>query len=134
LDTELHWYEYRPAAAGVPWGVFTVHTIALAYGVFPPSKVELERLVNDLIFFKEYVNRLSWESNPDNLSRILRCKIYRKVTRDPDSTFDLLAEVDASSTGYDDRGLKSGTGFTYRITSVDESGRESPPAVVRGPK
>jgi hypothetical protein len=133
-DTELHWYEFRPAAVGVPWGVTMVHTIALAYGVFPPAKVELERLVNDLIFFKEYINRLSWEPNPDNLSRILRYKIYRKVTYDPDSTIDLLAEVDGSSTGYDDRGLKSGTGFTYRITSVDEFGRESRPATVRGPK
>ncbi len=133
-DTELHWYEFKPAADGVPWGVVTVHTIALAYGVFPPSNVALERLVNDLIFFKEYINRLSWAPNPDNLSRILRYKIYRKVTGAPDSTIDLLAEVDASSTGYDDRGLKSGTGFTYRITSVDESGRESPAAVVRGPK
>ncbi len=133
-DTELHWYEFKPAAAGVPWGVVMVHTVALAYRVFPPANVKLERLVNNLIFFKEYINRLSWAPNPDNLARILRYKIYRKVTRDPDSTLDLLAEVDASSTGYDDRGLKSGTGFTYRITSVDESGRESPPAIVRGPK
>jgi len=133
-DTELHWFEYRPAAAGVPWGIATVRTIALAYGVFPPAQVELERLVNDLIFFKEYINRLSWEPNPENLSRILRYKIYRKVTFDSDSTFDLLAEVDVSSTGYDDRGLRSGTAFTYRITSVDESGRESRPATVRGPK
>jgi len=133
-DTELHWFEYRPAAAGVPWGIATVRTIALAYGVFPPAQVELERLVNDLIFFKEYINRLSWEPNPENLSRILRYKIYRKVTFGSDSTFDLLAEADVSSTGYDDRGLRSGTAFTYRITSVDESGRESRPATVRGPK
>ena len=83
-DTELHWYEFRPAAAGVPWGVATVHTIALSYGVFPPANVRLERLVNDLIFFKEYINRLSWEPNPDNLVRILRYKIYRKETFDPD--------------------------------------------------
>jgi hypothetical protein len=133
-DTELHWYEFRPAAAGVPWGIQTVHTVALAYGIFPPAKVALERLVNDLIFFKEYINRLSWEPNPDNLSRILRYKIYRKVSFSAHTTFDFLAEVDAASTGYDDRGLKSGTGFAYQITSVDESGRESLPATIRGPK
>ncbi len=133
-DTELHWFEFRPAAAGIPWGIATVRTIAFAYGVFPPAQVELERLVNDLIFFKEYINRLSWEPNPENLARILRYKIYRKVTFDPDATFGLLAEVDASSNGYDDRGLRSGTAFTYRVTSVDESGRESRPATVRGPK
>lgn len=133
-DTELHWFEFKPAAAGVPWGVASVHTIALAYGVFPPVNFRLKRLVNDLIFFKEYINRLSWAPNPDNLSPILRYKIYRKLTSAPDSTFDLLAEVDVSSNGYDDRGLKSGMAFTYRITSVDESGRESPPAVIRGPK
>ena len=133
-DTELHWFEFRPATAGIPWGIATVRTIALAYGVFPPAQVKLERLINDLIFFKEYINRLSWEPNPENLSRILRYKIYRKVTFDPDATFGLLAEVDVSSNGYDDRGLRSGTAFTYRITSVDESGRQSRPATVRGPK
>ncbi len=133
-DVEPHWYEYRPAAAGVSWGIVTVHTTALSYGVFPPAHLQLERVVNDLIFFKEYINRLSWEPNPDNLVRILRTKIYRKVTSDPDSTFDLLAEVDVSSSGYDDRGLKKGLGYTYRVTSVDESGRESRPATVRGPK
>jgi hypothetical protein len=133
-DTDLHWFEFRPAAAAVPWGVETVRTIALAYGVFPPANVGLERLVNDLIFFKEYINRLSWDSNPDNLSRILRYKIYRKATYESDATFALLAEVDGASTGYDDRGLRQGIAFTYRITSVDESGRESRPATVRGPK
>ncbi len=133
-DTELHWYEFKPAGAGVSWGVATVRTIAPAYGVFPPANFELERLVNDLIFFKEYINRLSWEPNPDNLSRILRYKIYRRETFDPDSAFDLLAEVEASSTGYDDRGLKAGVAYTYRITAVDEVGRESRPATVRGPK
>ncbi len=133
-DLEPHWFEFRPAAAGVSWGVAKVHTIAVSHDVFPPAKVRLERLINDLIFFKEYINRLSWEPNPDNLVRILRYKIYRKATFDPGSTFDLLADIDVSSTGYDDRGLKQGTAYTYRITSVDESGRESRPATVRGPK
>ncbi len=132
-DTDLHWYEFRSAGAGVPWGVAAIRTIAPGYGVFPPADFALERLINDLIFFKEYINRLSWVPNPENLSRILRYKIYRKETFDPDSAFDLLAEVDASSTGYDDRGLTRDIGYTYRITAVDESGRESRPATVRGP-
>lgn len=133
-DTDLHWFEYRPAASGAPWGVVSVHTIAMAYGVFPPTGFDVERLTNDLIFFKEYINRLSWEPNPDNISRILRYKIYRRVTSGAGTEFDLLAEVDAAATGYDDRGLREGVGYTYRITAVDGSGRESPPATLRAPK
>jgi hypothetical protein len=133
-DTELHWYEFRPAGAGIPWGIATVHVIAPAYGVFPPADFALERLVNDLIFFKEYINRLSWAPNPENLSRILRYKLYRRETFGSDPAFALLAEVDASSTAYDDRGLKAEVRYTYRITAVDEVGRESRPATVRSPK
>lgn len=134
VDGEIHWYEFREEGPGVAWGIRGVHTVAVTYGVFPPAKVKLERLANDYIFFTEYINRLTWEANPENHSRIVRTKIYRKVTNDPDSRFDLLAEIDASVDLYDDRGLKQGIAYTYLITAVDELGTESSPVIVRGPK
>ena len=133
LDGDLHWYEYRRAGSGVPGGVVSVHVVAVSYGVFPPANVKLERLINDYIFFKEYVNRLTWEANPDNLGAILRYKIYRKTRGEPDTTYDLVSEVDATVFGYDDRGLREGAVYIYRITAVDDSSRESPPAVVQAP-
>jgi hypothetical protein len=133
LDRDLHWHEYRRAERGVPGGVVSVHIMAISFGVFPPVKVKLERLVNDYIFFKEYINRLTWEANPDNLGTILRYKIYRKMLSEPDTSYGLVSEVDAKVFGYDDRGLKKSAVHIYRITAVDDSGRESPPAVVRAP-
>jgi hypothetical protein len=132
-DGDLHWHEYRQAESGVPGGVLSVHIVAVSYGVFPPVEVKLERLVNDYIFFKEYINRLTWEANPDNLGTILRYKIYRKTRGEPDTSYGLVSEVDPAVFRYDDRGLRKGAVHIYRITAVDDSGRESPPAVVRAP-
>jgi hypothetical protein len=133
MDGDLHWHEYRRAESGVPGGVLSVHIVAVSYGVFPPVEVKLERLVNDYIFFKEYINRLTWEANPDNLGTILRYKIYSKTRGEPDTSYGLVSEVDATVFRYDDRGLREDAVHIYRITAVDDSGRESPPAIVRAP-
>ena len=132
-DGDLHWHEYRQAESGVPGGVVYVHIVGVSYEVFPPVKAALERLVNDYIFFQEYINRLTWEANPDNLGAILRYKIYRKTRGEPDANYVLVSEVDATAFRYDDRGLRKGAVHIYRITAVDDSGRESPPAIVQAP-
>ncbi|MHB8094116.1 MAG: hypothetical protein ACYDH0_04165 [Candidatus Aminicenantales bacterium] len=128
-DREIHWFGYRSAAPGIAWGIQSVSTIALYHGVFPPAGFRIERLVNNYLFFKEYIHRLTWEANPENVSRIVLYKIYRKAGSEPDESFGLLAEFDASVSSYDDRGLRKDAAFTYRITAVDEFGHESPPAV-----
>jgi len=128
-DREIHWFEYRNAAQGIAWGIQSINTIAVYHGVFPPAAFKVERLVNNYLFFKEYIHRLTWTANPENVSRIVLYKIYRKAGSEPDGSFELLAEVDASVASYDDRGLGKNAAFTYRITAVDAFGRESPPAV-----
>ena len=94
-------------------------------GIFPPSQFSLQRLVNNFIFYKEYINRLTWTANPMNIRNIVRYKIYARVTADSASAFDLLVELPANVFSYDDRGLKKGIAYTYRITAVDEDGQES---------
>ncbi len=94
-------------------------------GIFPPSQFSLQRLVNNLIFYKEYINRLTWTANPMNTRNIVRYKIYRRVSADSASAFLLLVELPANVFSYDDRGLKKGIAYTYRITAVDEDGQES---------
>jgi hypothetical protein len=132
-DGDIQWYEYRQAEIDVPGGVVYVHIVGVSFEVFPPAKAAIERLVNDYIFFQEYINRLTWEANPDNLGAILRYKIYRKTRGEPDANYVLVSECDATVFRYDDRGLRKGAVHIYRITAVDDSGRESPPAVVRAP-
>jgi hypothetical protein len=59
-----------------------------------------------------------------NTRNIVRYKIYRRVSADSASASDLLVELPANVFSYDDRGLKKGIAYTYRITAVDEDGRE----------
>ena len=44
-----------------------------------PGRRPLQRLENNFIFYKEYVNRLTWTANPENKATIAAIKIYRKA-------------------------------------------------------
>ena len=98
--------------------------------VLAPAGVLLQRLENNFIFYKEYVNRLTWTANPENLSTITAVRIYRKQKGAGDAGYALLASLAASATGYDDKALAQEQLFTYRITSVNSRGAESDPVVV----
>lgn len=92
----------------------------------PPLNFSAQRLQNNFIFYKEYVNRLTWQLNPDNKVDVTY-KIYRKPLGGPDSAFQLIAAVGENDFTYDDRSLKKNDFYSYRITSVDKSGYESDP-------
>ncbi len=95
--------------------------------LYPPANASLERLENDFIFFKEYINHLTWEDNPKNKTQILSYRIYRKEKNAPESAFQLLTEVNPDIFSFYDRGLGRNDYFTYRITCFDEYNRESDP-------
>lgn len=98
--------------------------------VLPPAGATLQRLENDLIFYKEYVNRLAWSANPDNHAALAAIKVHRKQKGADDSAYVLLASLPPAALGYDDRGLAAGQLFTYRIVAVSTGGVESAPVVV----
>lgn len=100
------------------------------YPVLPPSAAAVLRLEDNYIFYKEYVNRLTWSANPGNLSTLEAVKVYRKQKGAGDADYALLASLPAAATGYDDKGLSASQLFTYRITSVNTRGVESDPVVV----
>jgi hypothetical protein len=129
-DQKIHWYEQRRMEAGKAWGIATIHTFVITYAVFPPSNFKLQRLENNYIFFKEYINRLTWRPNPKNMTKIIRYKLSRKLKGAASGSYQLLAEVDGSVSSYDDRGLAKDVLYTYKITAVDEFGRESSPVAV----
>jgi hypothetical protein len=98
--------------------------------LYPPVNQKIERLENNLIFFKEYINRLSWQSNPSNMTGIQKYRIYRKIKGSADDSYQTLAEVTGNVLSYDDRGLKRDDLFSYWITTIDEYNRESEPVEV----
>ncbi|MCK5220206.1 MAG: fibronectin type III domain-containing protein, partial [Candidatus Aminicenantes bacterium] len=90
----------------------------------------LERVVNNLIFVNEYVNRITWMENPENQVELLSYRVYGKVKGNGDDTYELIAELDPTVMGYDDRGLEEDQYFTYKITAVSFRGKESDPVIV----
>lgn len=98
--------------------------------IFAPTNLGLERLTNNYIFYKEYINILSWQANSRNKFPISKYRIYRKATGAADSTYSQVAEVDASIFQYTERGLKKNDSYTYRITSINNRGLESAPVEV----
>jgi C1A family cysteine protease len=98
--------------------------------LYPPTNFVLQRLENNFIFFKEYIDHLSWEANPKNGTKILKYKFYRKTKGAADLTYQLVSELAANVFVSDQRGLKKDQFYTYRITAVDELGRESEPSEI----
>ncbi|MGB9893383.1 MAG: lectin like domain-containing protein, partial [Candidatus Saccharicenans sp.] len=96
--------------------------------LYPPLNLNVAVLENNFIFFKEYINRLTWSANPENITRIVNHKIYRKAATE--QKYNLVATVGGSDYQYDDRGLKNPGTYSYQVTVVDEMGRESDPATI----
>lgn len=107
-----------------------VTVTARFYPVLPPANAQLQRLENDYIFYKEYVNRLTWAANPADMTTVTAYNIYRKDKGADDSVYARLASLPAAVFAYEDRGLASAQFFTYKITSVNSRGKESDPAIV----
>jgi subtilisin family serine protease len=100
------------------------------YPALPPANAQLQRLENNFIFYKEYVNKLTWQANPANKSTITNYKVYRKIKGAADSSYGLVVSLPPGTLLYEDKGLGKDQLFTYRITSLNSRGKESDPVVV----
>ena len=98
--------------------------------LYPPTHFAFTRLENNFIFFKEYIDHLSWEPNPRNRTKITNYRLYRKTKGAVDSTYELVQELAANVFQSNQRGLKKDESYSYRITAVDELGRESEPSEI----
>jgi len=92
---------------------------------YPPKNLNLQRLINNYIFFKEYINRITWQTNEQNIVPVIKYRIYAKVEGAGDDSYRLLVEVPSSSIVYDHRYLKKDEYYSYRVTAVNEYQRES---------
>jgi minor extracellular serine protease Vpr len=99
------------------------------YPVYPPVNFVLQRVENDYIFFKEYINTLSWEANLENKTDIKSYNLYRKV-KGLDTEYILIASLDSTVFSYEERGLQQDELYSYQITSVNYRGKESDPVSI----
>lgn len=123
------WFDfgaYDPDGDGQGWDV-CLKAYAGLDPIYPPLNLRINRLENNLVFFKEKINRLTWSANPANKVPLTAHKIYRKGRTD--STYNLIATVGPNQFSYDDRALRDGADYSYQVTVVDSYNRESDPVV-----
>ncbi len=111
------------------WGIVDAYGAAF-YGVkkiFPPQSFSVQRILNDYIFFAQFVDRLTWITNPGNEIPVASYRLYESQTDGQDSDFVLISELNGQTFTYDRRGLLFEETYIYKITSVSESGEESAP-------
>jgi len=98
--------------------------------LLPPKNPMLTRLENDLILFRETINRLSWEENQESTTAATAYRLYRKGSSESDESYAQIAEVTADTFSYDDRFFSSSLAYIYRITALSQGGLESSPVTV----
>ncbi len=98
--------------------------------IYPPASLKVERLTNNFFFFKEYVDKLSWAANPNNIEAPVKYRIYQKTQGQAGADFQYLGETAANSLFYFVRAVKNTDSFIYRVTAVMADGREGDPAEV----
>ncbi len=131
------------SADGVKWSDVTTYDGAAyattsvclkafaGYGpIYPPASLKVERLTNNFYFFKEYVDKLSWEANPNNSEAPVKYRVYQKIAGAADAGFQYLGETTAAFPVYFVRAVKQTDSFIYRVTAVMADGREGDPAEV----
>jgi len=128
---------YDGSASGVGVGDISApgpsmaFTADIHYTLLPPLETALTRKVNDLIFFHEYINRLTWAANGGNHTAITAYRILAKPLGAGDGSFVPIADVDpGAGLVFEHRGLKKDELYAYRILAVDKNGVVSLPAEV----
>ena len=99
--------------------------------MFPPLVPACVTVTNSALFRREKINVVTWAKNPlNNAVTILQYNIYRKLTIQGDSQYQNIASVGAGILEYMDRMLSFTDSFSYYVTAVDTSNKESRPSLV----
>ncbi|UCH95682.1 MAG: S8 family serine peptidase [Candidatus Aminicenantes bacterium] len=106
------------ARINVGGALFTLLTLA------PPINPSGQQVANRALLRTEYINQLTWESNPLNEGKnVSQYKIY--VVQG--SQLNFLAQVSSSTFSYLHRNVVRHQDITYAFTAVDAEGQESLP-------
>lgn len=116
------------------WGIINAEAAARYQkkNIHAPQEFALKRVENDYIFFRQYADRLSWKHNPRSQGRISAYRIYARKLGQPGAEFELLTELAASASYFEQRGQLPDETYLYKITAVSRSGEESDPNYTRG--
>jgi len=87
--------------------------------IYAPLNFQGEKVENRSLLFREYVNSLTWQVNPNNVD-IVKYRIYKVEG----ATRTLLAEVSADTLKYWDIGVEKDKLYEYALCAVNNENRE----------
>lgn len=116
------------------WGIINAEAASRyqVKNIHAPLEFTLDRVENNYIFFRQYVDRLKWKANPRNQDNTAAYRIYARTLGQPGTAFELLTELDGSSSFFERRGLLTDETYLYKIIAVSRNGKESDPDYARG--
>jgi PKD repeat protein/predicted GH43/DUF377 family glycosyl hydrolase len=95
-------------------------------GIFAPSGVTLEKQINRSLFKATAQNLLKWSANPQTYGcTVLKYNIYRKLSSQSDSSYQLIGSVDGNTFTFIDTNIALNERYSYVLTSVETDGHES---------
>jgi len=94
----------------------------------PPIDIEVQRHVNQILFYDEYINVITWKKNPDFSGEIPYQKyhIFRKRVYSGENAFTLIQTVDSNTFDYIDRDIPVDQTFVYHIQAENTDGIRGP--------
>lgn len=133
IVTTMDWSGWSDPGAFMPIELIANHIllpIKCLSGPPPyfPVGLTAQKIENRGLAYLEYLNVLKWEPNPRNAGvDISRYRIYQVINA---SVSVLLAEVNAGTFEYWDRGVERNEKYTYGVSSVTDDNQESLTAIV----
>jgi len=97
--------------------------------VAPPLNFSGEQKISNSLLQIEYLNKLTWDSNPFNSNKGKNITKYKIFLYDG-TNLNLLSEVDGSTFEYLHRKLEKDKEYSYAIKAVTDSGEESIPSYI----
>jgi hypothetical protein len=121
-DYDLFWH-YGMTILGDPM-------LVLLYqqrDVYPPVELDVSQVENRSLLLREYVNLVSWKSNPLNIeTEISAYRIYWLS----EGELQPISIVDGQTEEFFHRGVNNGARYIYGVASIRNDGLESFPALV----
>lgn len=108
----------------------THSTVSAVKNPLPPTNLSVRTEVNRTLLHRDYVNRVSWQSDPRNSEfgfNVTQYLIYRKLAGGAEGQFQRVGEVGAGQLHFDDRNhssVQEAARYVYAVTAVDNEGRE----------
>lgn len=117
-------------ATNSPQNITVTLKVLLPPYPYPPVNLQFDRIDFEGLFFKVYLNKLTWANNlkNDGNYQIDRYVIYRKKVNEADSAYKGYMAIDASAPQEYTDEFTSKTDrdqYTYALTTVDTLNRES---------